>query len=1170
MKVIKKILCLILVLIIGLSIYAPTFAWSSIMEDAILADKATDCVKFDINVKYHQDEARQMLNLVNNLRKEKGLNELVYDYELETFSMLRAAECGVYYEGSPHVSPNGIGGPENGKLLYKDSPRVFGENQATGRGTVEEAFNAWKNSPGHYVAMVDKDATRISIACAEFSCGVRAWMMNLTSDDFIKKSDIVTPTDEDWHRVTIESSASHIESLTPQIINIVYGEIYDVNDLYVISKYILTKENREGRDSGGKLYPKNVEWSIADENIAKIIDDKIVPMSIGSTTIETTFAGFDISIPLTINPIDISDGELVLSNNSVSFNDYVNNGISLEPDVQINLGGQILSDKNYTVTYNTNDNLPGKANVTVNGIGVYGGTITKDYNIVCDHQYEAVITPSSCTAEGYTTNTCYVCGDTYKSNPTDKLAHKLEITENKEPTCTEDGYIVKNCINCDYSETITAETDKTLKAKGHSEVNCAAVAPTCTQAGQTEGIMCSVCQESLSGLEPIEPLGHILVTKLTSDGTVQTTYCTRGYDVYTDIPKSEYISSESQYNSFFDMKVYNFTNKYTNALKITFSNDTTGTITVSNSSLSKTYAQGNLAGKTVEINDNCFSIFASQDAKFSFSTMQAKYSGNCDYTETIELSHNYTSEITKSATCVEEGIETFTCINCDDSFTTVIPRTEHVAGKSEEVVIKEASCVETGLKEVTSYCKECNEKISTEQIVISALSHDYVVVDSKDATCLEEGYKNYKCSRCGEEYTETISNTNNHSYQLTDEIAATCTMEGVREYICTLCNDIKTETIAAKGHDYKTAITKATTSKNGSSVTKCSVCGNIKANTSIAYPKAVSLSASSYTYDGKAKKPTITVKDSAGKTIGSSNYTVIYSGNTNVGTATVKITFKGNYSGTISKTFKINPKNTSISSVTAQYKGFTVKWSKQATQTTGYQIQYSTASDFNNAKTVTISSNGTVSKTVTGLTAKKKYYIRIRTYKTVSGTKYYSSWSGSKNVTTSSYPTTIALSATSYTYDGKAKKPSVTVKNNGTKINSKYYTVSYSSGRKNVGTYTVTIKFKSPYSGTVKKTFKINPKGTSISKLTATSKGFTINWNKQQTQTTGYQIQYATNSSFSDAKTVTMNKSSYSSKKITGLTGNKKYYVRIRTYKTVSGASYYSGWSSVKGVTTKK
>ena len=162
----------------------------------------------------------------------------------------------------------------------------------------------------------------------------------------------------------------------------------------------------------------------------------------------------------------------------------------------------------------------------------------------------------------------------------------------------------------------------------------------------------------------------------------------------------------------------------------------------------------------------------------------------------------------------------------------------------------------------------------------------------------------------------------------------------------------------------------------------------------------VSLSTTKYTYDGKAKKPTVTVKNSNGKAISTYYYTVKYSSNTNVGKGKATVTFRNGYSGTSTASFVINPKGTSIKSLTAGSKCFTAKWTKQATQTTGYQIQYSTSSKFTSPKTVTVSSYKTTSKTVSKLKAKKKYYVRIRTYKTVSGTKYYSSWSGSKYVTT--------------------------------------------------------------------------------------------------------------------------------------------------------------------------
>ncbi len=205
-------------------------------------------------------------------------------------------------------------------------------------------------------------------------------------------------------------------------------------------------------------------------------------------------------------------------------------------------------------------------------------------------------------------------------------------------------------------------------------------------------------------------------------------------------------------------------------------------------------------------------------------------------------------------------------------------------------------------------------------------------------------------------------------------------------------------------HKFVYDLKPATTKENGYEATYCNICYHLKAGTTektLYKIKSVTLSKTSYTYDGKVKKPTVTVKDSKGKKISSSNYTVTYSkGRKNVGKYTVTVKFKNRYRGTVKKTFTIKPKKTSVSSLAAKKKGFTVKWKKVTAQTTGYQIQYSTSSKFKSAKTVTVSKNKTTSKTITKLKAKKKYYVRVRTYKTVGKTKYYSSWSAAKSVTT--------------------------------------------------------------------------------------------------------------------------------------------------------------------------
>ena len=193
---------------------------------------------------------------------------------------------------------------------------------------------------------------------------------------------------------------------------------------------------------------------------------------------------------------------------------------------------------------------------------------------------------------------------------------------------------------------------------------------------------------------------------------------------------------------------------------------------------------------------------------------------------------------------------------------------------------------------------------------------------------------------------------------------------------------------------------------DGSVMTYCIRCHWVLDDSrTIAHVTGVKLSATTYTYNGKVQKPSVTVKDSKGKALKSTDYKISYpKGMKNVGKYTVKVTLKGNYSGSKSMTYNINPKGTGVSKVTAAKKGFKVTWKKQATQTTGYQVQYNTNSKFKSAKTVTISKNKTTSKSVGKLSAKKKYYVRVRTYKTVKvngkNVKLYSGWSKAKSVTT--------------------------------------------------------------------------------------------------------------------------------------------------------------------------
>ena len=361
-----------------------------------------------------------------------------------------------------------------------------------------------------------------------------------------------------------------------------------------------------------------------------------------------------------------------------------------------------------------------------------------------------------------------------------------------------------------------------------------------------------------------------------------------------------------------------------------------------------------------------------------------------------------------------------------------------------------------------------------------------------------------------------------------------------------------------KEHVAKNRTIAATTSKDGAVVSDCRICGEtFKTVKTIAKIKAVSLSSSSYTYDGSAKKPGVTVTDANGAKIASSNYSVAYSNNVKKGTATATVTFKGNYSGIVKKTFIINPakvSNVKLSSTSYTYNGKTKTPSVTVKDNKGRKLKNGT--DY----TVKYSS---------GRKNVGKYAVKV-TFK--------GNYSGTVKKTFKINPAKVSnvkLSSTSYTYNGKTKTPSVTVKDSkGRKLKKGTdYTVKYSSGRKNVGRYAVKVTFKGNYTGSKTVYYYIVPKSTSISRVSALRKGFKLSWKKQKTQTTGYQIQYSTSKKFKKAKAVNVSKNKTTSKYIKKLSSKKKYYVRVRTYKKVKingkTKKVYSSWSKTKTVKTR-
>ena len=296
--------------------------------------------------------------------------------------------------------------------------------------------------------------------------------------------------------------------------------------------------------------------------------------------------------------------------------------------------------------------------------------------------------------------------------------------------------------------------------------------------------------------------------------------------------------------------------------------------------------------------------------------------------------------------------------------------------------------------------------------------HSLVKTERKESTCAEEGNIEYwTCKDCGKFFADEAGTQEIADKaalilpKLSDHVwahgavtkAASCEEGGVLTYTCQVCKAVKTEQIAPTGHQYQDRLTRATTKKQGKIASLCTVCGKVSRQTAIPRIKKITLSVTSYTFNGKMRAPRVKVVDAKGRKISAKYYRVKNGKAKNVGTHTVKISFTGNYEGSVTRKFKINPKKVSGIQVSAEKKGFTVTFKKQSRQCSGYQLQYGKNPDFSGAVKVSLQ-QGTSQARVGDLESSATYYVRMRAFKKVKEhgkvKTYYSAWSKRETVQT--------------------------------------------------------------------------------------------------------------------------------------------------------------------------
>ena len=411
---------------------------------------------------------------------------------------------------------------------------------------------------------------------------------------------------------------------------------------------------------------------------------------------------------------------------------------------------------------------------------VCGITLEEGEIIPAAHKFELVaeVAPS-CEGAGSKTYKCTECGET-KSETVDALGH--DYPENwtviLPATCTERGSQIKICGVCN---NINSEI---IPAFGHTKVIDAAVAPTCTETGLTEGFHCSVCNTVFVKQETVDALGHTWI-----DAT-----CTA--------PKTCSVCNKTEGEAL---------------------GHTPAEAVRENVVEATCYAEGSYEEVVYCSVEECGAELSREEKTIS----------KIAHTPAEAVSENI-----EEATCYAEGSydEVVYCSveECGAELSREEKPIDKIAHTPAEPVIEnivEATCYAEGSYDEVVYCsvEECEAELSREDKIIPPLGHDYVIDEeaSTAPTCTEKGLNKFVCSRCGDTYSEDVDALG-HDYVI-DEDASTapsCTEKGTDSYICVRCDDTYTEELDALGHNVTNWITSdsATCTKEGSRVGRCIVC----------------------------------------------------------------------------------------------------------------------------------------------------------------------------------------------------------------------------------------------------------------------------------------------------------------------------------------------------------
>ena len=533
----------------------------------------------------------------------------------------------------------------------------------------------------------------------------------------------------------------------------------------------------------------------------------------------------------------------------------------------------------------------------------------------------------TCTKDGYVVFNCAVCGEEDVTEVISALGHQLDLHDHKPATCSETGYEVYNCIRCNYTENNVLPTvdhdwvlveevyGSTCGETGHKTYKCSFgcgetrteqteardhdwVAdetgtilrhPTCTDTG-LGSVVCTVCGAKKDGAV-IPALGHdyvgVVTTQPTCTSVGMMTYtcsiCSDDYTVDIDKLEHDYVlnrviedatCTKAGSNEYICIYCQDIKTETTEALRHNWG---TGFIIKAATCTQQgqiKYVCANCGAEEFDTIPTTEHSWIANGVPTVAPTCTAAGYGNrvCQLCgadggvgEIPALGHNFESKITKIPNCTENGVRTYTCSRCTDSYTEKIDALGHAWDNGE--VSTPATCTELG--KIVFTCDNCGESYTTtldliehdwevdadlsrdatcvlgaklvekcsvcglvrEQITSSALGHDWYVVEGNQPTCTQKGSGKLACSRCDAEKDNGEVPALGHLWVVdgANSTPASCVKAGKTVYICGRvgCEDGATyfETTPAVGHDMRAAdITPATCTRNGYVTYKCVNC----------------------------------------------------------------------------------------------------------------------------------------------------------------------------------------------------------------------------------------------------------------------------------------------------------------------------------------------------------